>query len=112
MSYITDKKERIELLIELHSKKSKSQVLEALGLDSNAEMSGLSMVGVIIGIVIAFRVFVSIMPETISDASAVTAAGGAGENWSTSEQSMWGLIPLMLIVFGVVIAMVAMKRGG
>lgn len=80
--------------------------------EAASTMMGGGLVTTIIGIVIAFRVFVSIMPSTISDVKNVTAAGGTGAGWDDSEKAMWSLISLLMIVFGIFMAMFAMRQRG
>ena len=78
---------------------------------SGGAMSG-GLITTIIGLVIAFRVFTSIMPATITDTKAVVADNGTGAGWDDSEKAMWGLISLLMIVFGIFIALSAMKQRG
>ena len=73
---------------------------------------GMGLVSLIIGLVIAFRVFVSVMPQVITDTKAVTDTGGTGAAWDTSEKAMWSIISLLMIVFGIFIAMSAMRKSG
>ena len=73
---------------------------------------GGGLITTIIGVVVAIRVFISIMPATITDAKAVVGDNGSGSGWEDSEKAMWGLISLLMVVFGIFIMLRAMGMRG
>lgn len=64
----------------------------------------------IIGIVFALILAAALLPVGLGMWIGVTAAGGAGENWTTAIKTIWNVAPIMIIV-SVVAGFVYSRRG-
>ena len=62
-------------------------------------MQSKNVIGAIIGLVLFIYVAVATLPGAISTVAAINASSSSGYGfWGTSVTSLWGLIPLFVVI--------------